>query len=108
MKAGLTIEELATEVMRQKDAKADYIVNTSMLAMEHCGIAAFLLKHCPTRGMISGQHTFLCVDIQYQRALMVDVFDRRAHHILHLIGTENAVFHTDPSACFGRKCRFSG
>ena len=25
MKAGLTIEELATEVMRQKDAKADYI-----------------------------------------------------------------------------------
>ena len=37
MKAGLTIEELATEVMRQKDAKADYIVNTSMLAMEHCG-----------------------------------------------------------------------
>lgn len=38
MKAGLTIEELATEVMRQKDAKADYIVNTSMLAMEHCGM----------------------------------------------------------------------
>lgn len=37
MKAGLTIEELATEVMRQKDAKADYIVITSMLAMEHCG-----------------------------------------------------------------------
>ena len=37
MKAGLTIEELATEVMRQKDAKADYIVNTSMLAMEYCG-----------------------------------------------------------------------
>lgn len=37
MKAGLTIEELTTEVMRQKDAKADYIVNTSMLAMEHCG-----------------------------------------------------------------------
>lgn len=37
MKAGLTIEELATEVMRQKDAKADYIVNTSMLAMECCG-----------------------------------------------------------------------
>lgn len=42
--------------------------------------------------MISGQHTFLCVDIQHQRALMVDIFDRRAHHILHLIGTENAVF----------------
>ena len=41
MKAGLTIEELATEVMRQKDAKADYIVNTSMLAMEHCVLAMF-------------------------------------------------------------------
>lgn len=41
MKAGLTIEELATEVMRQKDAKADYIVNTSMLAMEHCGTGLY-------------------------------------------------------------------
>lgn len=47
MKAGLTIEELATEVMRQKDAKADYIVNTSMLAMEHCGI---------TEAPIDGDH----------------------------------------------------
>lgn len=47
MKAGLTIEELATEVMRQKDAKADYIVNTSMLAMEHCGIIHFFaLNQC--------------------------------------------------------------
>lgn len=48
MKAGLTIEELATEVMRQKDAKADYIVNTSMLAMEHCGMRCFSAskKYC--------------------------------------------------------------
>ena len=29
MKAGLTIEELATEIMRQRDANADYIVNSS-------------------------------------------------------------------------------
>lgn len=37
MKAGLTIEELATEIMRQKDAKADYIVNSSRLCMENYG-----------------------------------------------------------------------
>lgn len=35
MKAGLTIEELATEIMRQRDAKADYIVDTSTLCMEN-------------------------------------------------------------------------
>lgn len=37
MKAGLTIEELASEIMRQKDAKADYIVNTARLSMENYG-----------------------------------------------------------------------
>ena len=37
MKAGLTIEELATEIMRQRDAKADYIVNSSKLCMENYG-----------------------------------------------------------------------
>jgi hypothetical protein len=37
MKSGLTIEELAAEVMRQKSAKEDYIVNTSNLRMEPYG-----------------------------------------------------------------------
>lgn len=37
MKAGLTIEELAAEIMRQKEAKADYVVNTGRLRMEPCG-----------------------------------------------------------------------
>lgn len=37
MKAGLTIEELAGEIMRQKNAKTDYIVNTSKLCMENYG-----------------------------------------------------------------------
>lgn len=37
MKAGLTIEALATEIMRQKDAKADYIVNASNLRVENYG-----------------------------------------------------------------------
>ena len=37
MKAGLTIEELAAEIMRQKEAKADYVVNTGHLRMEPCG-----------------------------------------------------------------------
>ena len=34
MKAGLTIEELAAEIMRQKEAKSDYVVNTGSLRME--------------------------------------------------------------------------
>ena len=29
MKTGLTIEELATEIMRQRDVKTDYIVDTT-------------------------------------------------------------------------------
>lgn len=37
MKAGLTIEELATEIMRQKEVKEDYVVNTGSLRMEPCG-----------------------------------------------------------------------
>lgn len=37
MKAGLTIEALATEIMRQKDAKADYIVSASDLRVENYG-----------------------------------------------------------------------
>lgn len=37
MKTGLTIEQLAAEILRQRDAKADYIVNTGNLRMEPCG-----------------------------------------------------------------------
>ncbi len=37
MKAGLTIEALAAEILRQKDAKEDYIVDTKCLHMEPCG-----------------------------------------------------------------------
>lgn len=37
MKAGMTIEALASEIMRQKDCKEDYIVNANRLAMEPCG-----------------------------------------------------------------------
>lgn len=37
MKAGLTIEALAAEILRQKDAKEDYLVNTSCLQMEPSG-----------------------------------------------------------------------
>ena len=31
MKSGLTIQELAAEILRQKDSKEDYIVNTHRL-----------------------------------------------------------------------------
>lgn len=34
MKAGRTIQEMAAEIMRQSQAKADYLVNTGSLAME--------------------------------------------------------------------------
>lgn len=37
MKSGLTIEQLAEEILRQKNAKEDYIVNTSRLRMEPGG-----------------------------------------------------------------------
>lgn len=37
MKSGLTIEQLAAEILRQKDAKEDYLVNTRSLRMEPCG-----------------------------------------------------------------------
>ena len=37
MKSGLTIEELAAEIMRQKGAKEDYVVNTGNLRMEPYG-----------------------------------------------------------------------
>jgi hypothetical protein len=37
MKSGLTIEELAAEIMRQKSAKEDYVVNTNNLRMEPYG-----------------------------------------------------------------------
>lgn len=36
MKKGLSIHEMAQEIMRQKDAKADYLVNTEKLHMEAC------------------------------------------------------------------------
>ncbi len=37
MKTGMTINELAKEILRQRDAKEDYIVNTGRLRMEACG-----------------------------------------------------------------------
>lgn len=37
MKPGLTIEQLAAEILRQKDAKEDYLVNTRNLWMEPSG-----------------------------------------------------------------------
>ncbi len=36
MKQGLTIQDMAKEILRQKDAKADYLVNTARLHMETC------------------------------------------------------------------------
>ena len=42
MKAGLTIEELAAEIMRQKEVKEDYVVNTGSLRMEPCGSSLVL------------------------------------------------------------------
>lgn len=43
MKTGLTIEELAAEIMRQKEVKEDYVVNTGSLRMEPCG-SSFVLR----------------------------------------------------------------
>ena len=37
MKQGMTIQEAAKEIMRQSQAKADYLVSTSNLHMETCG-----------------------------------------------------------------------
>lgn len=37
MKAGTTMEELAAEIMRQKECKTDYIVHAHRLYMEPCG-----------------------------------------------------------------------
>lgn len=37
MKSGLTIQELAAEILRQKDSKEDYIVSTRRLQMEPSG-----------------------------------------------------------------------
>lgn len=34
MKAGLTIQEMSAEILRQSQAKADYLVNTANLRME--------------------------------------------------------------------------
>lgn len=42
MKTGLTLEELAAEIMRQNTAKADYMVNTPNLRMEPFGSDLFL------------------------------------------------------------------
>lgn len=36
MKQGITIQEAAKEIMRQSQAKADYLVNTANLHMETC------------------------------------------------------------------------
>ncbi len=37
MKPGVTIEELATEIVRQNDCKEDYVINTNHLLMERNG-----------------------------------------------------------------------
>jgi len=37
MKQGMTIQDAAKEIMRQSQAKADYLVNTANLHMETCG-----------------------------------------------------------------------
>lgn len=37
MKSGLTIKELAAEILRQRDSKEDYIVSTRRLQMEPSG-----------------------------------------------------------------------
>ena len=37
MKAGTTMEELAADIMRQKESKTDYIVYARNLRMEPCG-----------------------------------------------------------------------
>lgn len=37
MKTGMTIEDLASEIVRQKDSKEDYIVNANRIAMECFG-----------------------------------------------------------------------
>lgn len=37
MKQGMTIQQAAQEIMRQSEAKADYLVNTANLHMETCG-----------------------------------------------------------------------
>ena len=36
MKQGMTIQDAAKEIMRQSQAKADYLVNTANLHMETC------------------------------------------------------------------------
>ena len=42
MKSGLTLEQLAAELTRQNDAKADYMVSTRSIKMESCGTNLFL------------------------------------------------------------------
>lgn len=42
MKTGLAIEDLVSEIVRQKDCKEDYIVNANRLAMESFGTDIFL------------------------------------------------------------------
>ncbi len=42
MKSGLTLEQLAAELTRQNDAKADYMVSTRNIKMESCGASLFL------------------------------------------------------------------
>ena len=37
MKAGLTIQEMSKEILRQSQAKTDYLVNTANLRMEPWG-----------------------------------------------------------------------
>jgi len=42
LKSGLTLEQLAAELTRQNDAKADYMVSTRSIKMESCGTNLFL------------------------------------------------------------------
>lgn len=42
MKEGLTLQEMAAEITRQNDQKADYLVDTRTLQMEPCGNQVYL------------------------------------------------------------------
>lgn len=42
MKEGLTLQEMAAEITRQNDLKADYLVDTRTLRMEPCGNQVYL------------------------------------------------------------------
>lgn len=54
MKAGLTIQEMSAEILRQSQAKADYLVNTANLRMEAYG-GQPMHRSSNTRGLGTGR-----------------------------------------------------